>query len=297
MPTRVLFRVSAGLAALASSGYAQQQIAQVRGVNLGGWLVLESWMYPNFYSQYGIPGDIGEGPFIAALRGKGVDPVPVMQGFWDGWLQYSDLQAVAAAGMTHVRIPIGYWILGEEFMRAGDPPYIAGRGWDYLLRGLTWCRELGLKAIVGLHAAPGSQNGLEHSGIKGPIGWDKGDNVARSVEVLRSLAGRLMAVNAQPETAGVVQGIGLLNEPWTYFVGGPIDPQVHKDFVQAATDAVRGAGWTGPELQVWYSDGWNVTWGGWANFLPPASGYTMVMDRHVYVSGPGEAGVAVTGFV
>ena len=58
------------------------------------------------------------------------------------------------------------------------------------------------------------QNGLEHSGRKGPIDWDKGDNVQRTIDVLYALAQRLNGVNGAPETAGVVEGIELLNGPY-----------------------------------------------------------------------------------
>jgi len=254
----------------------------IRGMNIGGWLVLESWLYPRWYSQWGVECDVGEGPFIARLRAKGIDPVRVMNSLWDGWLQYSDLAALAAAGITHVRIPVGYWIVGAEHLRPGDPPFLPG-GWPYLERALGWARSLGLQAVVELHAAPGSQNGLEHSGAKGPIDWTRGDNIRRTIDVLAALAVKLGAVNAQPATAGVVVGLGLLNEPWTPFVGGPVSMDTYKQFVADATGAVRAAGWG---LQVHYSDGWNLQWDGWRDFLP---GSNMVMDRHMYraFAGPG----------
>ena len=173
-------------------------------------------------------------------------------------------------------LQVGYWLL-PQFIQPGDP-YLPG-GWGYLVRALGWAKTLGLKACVGLHAAPGSQNGLEHSGRKGPLDWDKGENVNISIAFLRQLAVDLQGVNAAPETAGVVEGIQLLNEPWTYFVGGSLNPYLYKDFVQRATDAVLATGWKG---QVWYHDGWNLTWSQWQNFLPSPQYSNIFIDRHVY---------------
>lgn len=266
----------AAAAALCAAASPLLPSEQVRGVNLGGWLVLESWLYPAWYAAHDVPFDVGEGPFIRGLLAQGKDAGAVMHSLWDGWLQRSDLAALAAAGVTHVRIPVGYWILGAEFVRAGDPPFLPG-GWPYLERALGWAKALGLRAVVELHAAPGSQNGLEHSGARGRIGWADGDNVRRTVDVLAALAARLVALNAQPATAGVVTGLGLLNEPWTPFVGGPVPMELYRAFVADATAAVIAAGWT---REVWYSDGWNLQWPGWRGFLPHLP--QMTMDRHVY---------------
>ena len=78
---------------------------QFRGVNLGGWLVIESWIYPQWYAQFGIEPDIGEGPFIEAFRNTGRDPLPALYNRWSTWLTYQDLENLRNAGITHVRIP------------------------------------------------------------------------------------------------------------------------------------------------------------------------------------------------
>lgn len=44
----------------------------------------------------------------------------------------ADLQTLKDAGVTHLRIPIGYWILGDEWLTEGEA-YLPG-GWPYLER-------------------------------------------------------------------------------------------------------------------------------------------------------------------
>lgn len=113
-------------------------------------------MYPNFYKTLGIETWLGEMQVVDALGGK-EKARPFLEEHWDTWVTKQDLQNLKDGGITHIRIPIGYWILGEEFLKPGET-YLPG-AWPYLLRSLKWCKELGLKAIVDLHGAPGVQNG------------------------------------------------------------------------------------------------------------------------------------------
>jgi aryl-phospho-beta-D-glucosidase BglC (GH1 family) len=39
----------------------------------------------------------------------------------------------------------------------------------YLKRLVRWADLLGLRVILDLHGAPGSQNGMDHSGRRGPV--------------------------------------------------------------------------------------------------------------------------------
>ena len=65
---------------------------------------------------------------------------------------------------------------------------------------------------------------------------------------------------------GTIVGLCILNEPWTTAVGGPITLDEVKNWAQTAVDALVGAGWKG---DIWYPDGFQLTWGGWRDFLKP----------------------------
>ncbi len=60
----------------------------------------------------------------------------------------------ASISLNHVRLPIGYW----AFDVGPGEPYISGQ-LPYLQKAVGWARNHGLKVIVDLHGAPGSQNG------------------------------------------------------------------------------------------------------------------------------------------
>lgn len=253
---------------------------QYRGVNLGGWLLIESWMYPNFYKTLGIETWLGEMQVVDALGGK-EKARPFLEEHWDTWVTKQDLQNLKDGGITHIRIPIGYWILGEEFLKPGET-YLPG-AWPYLLRSLKWCKELGLKAIVDLHGAPGVQNGHDNGGFEGgneSIMWGEPENQKRTTDVLVYLAKNLTVVNATAGYEGSLQGLCLLNEPWTTTVGGPLSMQLVKDWVQEATDAVLAAGWKG---DIWFPDGFDLTWKGWEGFLQPPQYHNIYADSHLYM--------------
>ena len=73
-----------------------------------------------------------------------------------------DVIRLAEAGITHVRIPVGYWIMGD--IRAGEP-WVTGE-LTYLQRAMHWFKASHLKVVFDLHCAPGSQNGFDNSGRK-----------------------------------------------------------------------------------------------------------------------------------
>jgi hypothetical protein len=109
----------------------------VNGANLGGWLVMENWLFPNvLLLRLGHEGiaDNQEIDYIARMRQRGIDAVRSMHAHWDSFLcdagdagllrataPPAKLAALAAAGVTAVRIPVGYWALEEPVEPAAWP--------------------------------------------------------------------------------------------------------------------------------------------------------------------------------
>eukprot|EP00968_Pinguiococcus_pyrenoidosus_P006385 scaffold434_cov186-Pinguiococcus_pyrenoidosus.AAC.46 len=56
---------------------------------------------------------------------------------WDTWLTAEDVSTLASAGITHMRVPMGYWLLGDI---QDDEPFVDG-DLKYLLRLLNWARD------------------------------------------------------------------------------------------------------------------------------------------------------------
>ncbi|KAK4987344.1 glucan exo-1,3-beta-glucosidase [Elasticomyces elasticus] len=128
----------------------------------------------------------------------------VLKPHWDNWVGLGDFQKIANAGFNLVRIPIGFWAYNTY-----GTPYVQGAA-PYLDSAIDWARQTGLKVIIDLHGAPGSQNGFDNSGQRLPAPlWESGDTVAQTLAVLQTIANKYGASSYDD----VVAGIELLNEP------------------------------------------------------------------------------------
>jgi len=172
---------------------AQPRPTPWRGVNLGGWLVLEKWMTPSLFEGMK---STDEYSFCLEAGDKAAGRLRKHR---DTFITEADFRWIAARGLNAIRLPVGYWVL------ASDRPFIAAR--EHFERALRWSTKHGLRVLVDLHAAPGSQNGWDHSGHSGALNWhaDKG-NIARTLDVVEALA-----QFCRPHAC--VAGIELLNEP------------------------------------------------------------------------------------
>jgi len=242
-----------------------------RGINLGGWLVLESWLTPSLYSTHGVASGQGEWQFCDTVgRDQCGD---VLTPHWDTWVTEERIATLAAAGLQYARIPLGYWIVD----RNATEPLPAG-GWFYLERALGWLKAHGMRAVLDLHGAPGSQNGHDNSGRTGDIQWNRPENINRTVSVLAEIARRVMAFESNATLSGVVHGIETLNEPWTPAVNGPIQYSTLIDFYQRSYAAIRGTGFNG---SIWISDGFAGS-GVWSGVMSPPAYVDVMLDSHLY---------------
>ena len=99
------------------------QDGKIRGVNAGGWLLLEPWITPklfeevnNFIYNYHLSqvnvGDNLDKIVDEYTYAELVDPdfyKERLHTHWDTFVTKEDFEKVNSAGVTHVRIPVGYW--------------------------------------------------------------------------------------------------------------------------------------------------------------------------------------------
>src|ERR1035438_6826351 len=127
---------------------------KIRGVNLGGWLVLEKWMVPDIYYETDAPDEYS---LCLALGGRAKNRLDRHR---ETFLTAEDFRWIKICGLNAVRLPVGYWAL-----EAPKPFVASGQFIDFALEQAQ-CN--GLKLLLDLHGAPGSQNGWDHSGRSGP---------------------------------------------------------------------------------------------------------------------------------
>lgn len=180
--------------------------SKVRGVNLGGWLVLEPWITPSLFDNTGNSAIIDEWTF-GQYQDKST-ATAALTNHWNTWITQSDFQQIAAAGLNHVRVPIGYW----AFDVSGGEPFIQGQ-LPYLQKAIGWAQTYGLKVIVDLHGAPGSQNGFDNSGQKMsyPEWQSSQSNIDRTNAIIKTLASMFAG------QTNVVPIIAPLNEPAGFY--------------------------------------------------------------------------------
>ncbi|XP_030455749.2 probable glucan 1,3-beta-glucosidase A isoform X1 [Syzygium oleosum] len=120
------------------------------------------------------------------------------------FITIEDFSFLYRHGINTVRIPVGWWIAFDPNPPA---PFIEG-SLEALDNAFYWARAYNIKCIIDLHAAPGSQNGLEHSASRdGSIGWPTSpDYISKTLDVIDFLAKRYAKHSA-------LLGIELLNEP------------------------------------------------------------------------------------
>jgi glucan 1,3-beta-glucosidase len=192
---------------------------------------------------------------------------------WDTFLTLDDLKKLKKAGVTHLRVPMGYWIRGD--IRAGES-WVDG-GWPYFVRFAKWARKVGLIVWADLHGAPGSENGFDNSGqylTSGSTckGWSTSPtNVERTLEIVQDIANGIV----EEGLTDVVTGFGVLNEPFL-----DCDEDVLRNYYNAAFDIIRST--MGQDTSVFIGDmfsswKWNDGW--WADDEVHHDTY---LDSHPY---------------
>ncbi|KAL0936854.1 glucan 1,3-beta-glucosidase D 1 [Colletotrichum truncatum] len=178
----------------------------IRGVNLGGWLSLEPFITPSLFDY---PSDAGVQDEYTLCAHLGKDAAKVLEKHYSTFVTEKDFKAIADAGLDHIRLPFSYWAVKTY----DNDPYPAGLSWRYLLRGIEWARKYGIRIKLDLHGLPGSQNGWNHSGRSGTVGWLKSSgqdvNFKRSLEIHDQVS----KFFAQDRYKNIVVFYGLANEP------------------------------------------------------------------------------------
>ncbi|KAI0189645.1 glycoside hydrolase family 5 protein [Astrocystis sublimbata] len=238
-----------------------------RGVNLGGWLSLEPWITPSLFNYDIRLGIVDEWTLANHLGPK--TTATTLEKHYATFVTEQTFKEIRDAGLDHVRIPYSYWAVQTY----DNDPYLFRISWRYLLRGIEWARKYGLRVNLDLHALPGSQNGWNHSGRQGAIGWLNGTdgdlNAKRSLDV----HDRLSKFFAQDRYKNILAFYGLANEP--QMVRLSVEAVV--SWTEEAFKLVRS---NGVKAQVVFGDGFM----GLENWQGKLTGYPdLILDVHQYV--------------
>jgi glucan 1,3-beta-glucosidase len=225
-----------------------------RGVNLGGWLALEKWITPSLYE-----GVNAEDEFTLCQTLGKAKATERLKKHRETWITADDFKWLGAHGLNAVRLPVTYGVAQE------NPPFITGM--DTVDRAFREAGQHGLGVLLDLHGVPGSQNGMDHSGRQGKLGWHTSkDNIEHSLRILEDLAERCKGYEN-------LIGIELMNEPrWDV----PLD--VIKPFYLEAYERVRKH--LGKERAVVMHDAFRAD--AWQGFMRDPKYANVLLDTHPY---------------
>lgn len=222
---------------------------QIRGVNLGGYMVLEPWITPSLFYQFLNAGE-GKIALDTYTFCEVLGPVEAnrqLRNHWDTWVTEDLIQQLARSGINSLRLPVG------DYMYKPYGPYADGcfdGALEYVDLVLDWAYSAGLSVFLDIHALRDSQNGFDNSGQAMGFKWTTAlknefttditfehwpirdarwvgtfdqetanyssinhDNIQHALDVVRLIVDRYRSHPA-------VQGLEPVNEPWQYT---PID--------------------------------------------------------------------------
>ncbi|KAH9810466.1 family 5 glycoside hydrolase [Melampsora americana] len=250
---------------------------RILGVNLGGWLVIEPFITPSLFEPYASrPTPIVDEWGLSVELGKNL--ASTLENHYSTFITEQDFAQIAAAGLNWVRLPVGWWMM-ETW--TGEP-LLEGVSFKYFLKAITWARKYGLRINLDFHAVPGSQNGWNHSGKFGTIGFLHGAmgiaNAQRSFNYIRTLAEFI----SQPQYKNVVPMFSVLNEAQLSVIGSaPLRSWYYQVYQLLRMIGGVGEG-NGPFMVI--HDGFGGSGGGqrgWDKYLPGAD--RLGLDTHSYL--------------
>jgi glucan 1,3-beta-glucosidase len=239
----------------ASSGPSAKPADKWRGVNLGGWLALEKWITPRVYAgvraedEYTLCEALGKAKAAERLKRHR-----------ETWITEEDFDWLKARGINAVRIPVNYGVSED------NPPFLTAI--DTLDWAFKTAKKNGIGVLIDLHGVPGSQNGWDHSGRQGSLGWHNSkENIDHSLRIVADLAARCKGYDN-------LIGFQLLNEPrWDV----PLD--ILKRYYQDAYHRVREH-ISHEKCAVVIHDGFRPR--DWANFMQEPEYKNVILDTHCY---------------
>jgi len=254
-------------------------MAELRGVNLGNWLVLEKWMHGELFrgttaeDETELCNQLGEARFERLKEHR------------DSYITKADFEYLASRGFNALRIPVPHFIFDD------CPPYVGCI--EYLDKAFRWAKETGLKILIDLHTVRDGQNGFDNGGICGVCKWHlKEENLLHTRRVLCRLARRYKGHPA-------LYGLEFVNEPtrpdmYESLVREgrypPHDPQRAKGscgvpdgvLIRFYKDCYRDLrAVVGEDVPLVFHDGFRLRL--WKAVFPPEEYKNLILDTHMYV--------------
>lgn len=126
--------------------------AALHGVNLTGWLTLEPWVTPELFADSGA---LDEEALVVSVGEKRYREI--VEKHRAEFISRDDFVRIAARGFNAVRLPVPWYVFGDEGVECG--PYVGCI--EHVDEALGWAEEIGLNVIFTLAINPGGPHGSD----------------------------------------------------------------------------------------------------------------------------------------
>ncbi len=202
----------ARLPAIKQSGHlwvnaSTNQRVDLRGTNLGNWLIQEFWMMGGIISHNG--GAVNDQCTLESVMSQrfgNAEKERLMKVFRSNYITTRDFDMMKAMGMNVIRIPFLYSLIEDEY----NPYNLRADAWQYLDWAIDEAEKRGMYTILDLHGAVGGQAAAseQHDGCIGSAQlWTNANYWDRTKWLWDMIAQRYNGRAA-------VAAYDLLNEPW-----------------------------------------------------------------------------------
>uniref|UniRef100_V5E8S5 glucan endo-1,6-beta-glucosidase n=1 Tax=Kalmanozyma brasiliensis (strain GHG001) TaxID=1365824 RepID=V5E8S5_KALBG len=253
---------------------------KIRGVNLGGWFILENFLSPSVFSAAQQAGGSGaslpqdQWGFMTTINNN-AKALQILQQHWSSFIVESDFAQIKSLGLNTVRIPVPHW----AFTNSSSEPYLSGAELPYIDQAVSLAAQYGLDVMLDMHTAPGSQNGFDNSGHIGAINFgSSSDNANRLYDALTAMVNRY--VN-DGKYGGAVKYVEILNEPLCNVLGGDYVASVYQTAAARVNAAISGS--SRPQIVLHDCFATPLTnLGPFVSGSGPLAGTSFMIDTHRY---------------
>ena len=213
----------------------------LHGVNLTGWLTLESWVTPELFAGTGA---LDERSLAIALGTERYQEM--VRAHRASFITAEDFRRIAARGFNAVRLTLPWFVLGED--GPGPGPYLGCL--EEADAALEWAEDIGLSVVFVLGIMPGAPNrdgeAGDYTGVNDLI-----DARARMLDVVETLAHRWALRSGFYGFEVAEEVVPQVRRGLTYTEGVP--QHVLRNYYRNAYDRIRAA--AGPDPVVILPDG------------------------------------------
>ncbi len=167
---------------------------KLNGVNLGGWLMWEGWIWGGSFKKETFMRERME-----ILYGR-EQTKEYIEAYRNAFITEADIKAIATVGWNTVRVPINHDLLQQA---DGSP---RKEGYMILDSLLSWCGKYKVYAVLDVHGAPGGQSPYFIADPDKNNLWKDEAQRKSCVELWKEIAARY-------KDSKIIAGYDLLNEP------------------------------------------------------------------------------------